>query len=143
MIESGVVVEVKDGLALVRVASQSGCEKCSAAGFCNYMGENTRVVEVVNTVGAQKGDSVEIGVPSKYTMIAALLIFIVPMVLAIAGVIVGIFLFQTEVAQILGGIIGIVAGILLVKLIDIWVRRTGRLRPRILIIKKEIYLKTR
>lgn len=135
MEETGIVVETHGMIAKVSVTAQKGCDRCPGAGFCQYGGSGERIIEVFNPLDARKGDTVKVSVPSKSSIFSAFFVFVMPILLALIGIGTG-GIFKKEVYEIIGGVIGIVVGIVLVKLIDKWMKKSEKFRPRIVEIYK-------
>ena len=131
-------MSINNNFAKVKLNVQQDCQKCLSVGFCNYGGEkNKKIMEAVNSVGAKVGEEVRIYVPSKYSLISAFLIFSLPLLFSLIGVMVGIIVFKEEVSQIVGGIAGIIIGIIIVKLIDIRMGKGSKTKPIVInVIKK-------
>ena len=95
----GTVIEADNNTAKVRVKRVSACgENC---GNCKGMCETTTAVSVVqNTVGAQVGDMVKIESDSVAVLRAAVVLYIVPVVVAIMTAVVayGVNLSDVSVA---------------------------------------------
>lgn len=88
MEKSGLVVKVEDKLAFVSVIRPSECgDKCdSCSGSCNIQ---SMVVQVENTLAAQVGDQVELKMLSANLVRLSFLMYTVPLVAFVIGVVVG------------------------------------------------------
>lgn len=96
----------------VRESACSGdCHKCSGCGSS----QQTMVIPAENPIGAKVGDWVVIEAKSGAVLKAAAMLYIVPLVLFIAGYLVGEHLWQRG---ILVSLAGLVLGLILVKLLD-------------------------
>ena len=104
-----------DGTAQViriRESACSGdCHKCSGCGSS----QQTMVIPAENPIGAKVGDWVVIEAKSGAVLKAAAMLYIVPLVLFIAGYLIGEHLWQRG---ILVSLAGLVLGLILVKLLD-------------------------
>lgn len=137
MEERGRVMAV-DGLrAQIEVVPDEACKHCSARGICNWTGERKKVVLARNEVGAQVGETVVILRSGSSRTVSALLIFGLPALLLLSGVVAGTLLLRTKTgpgpsqdlwAAVLGGV-GLAIGIGIVKLLDMRTSRTGRALP--------------
>ncbi len=115
--------------AEVEVSAKSTCKGCSAAGMCNWTGENKKRVLARNEVGAAAGQRVVIETAERGRALSSLLVFGVPVVLMLAGVLVGGLLLGKDLwAGICSGA-GLVLGLGFVKLFDVAARRSGRSLP--------------
>lgn len=88
MIQRGIVQEVTENGATVAVGGGEGCGACSSRESCmSITGRRpeAKLVTVENTLGASKGDAVELELPVSATMRIIGLTFILPVALLIAG----------------------------------------------------------
>jgi len=129
MRENGRIVSTKNDRAEVEVAARGECEHCTAHGICNWTGTSTRKVLAVNRAGAAAGDMVELETVEGTGAKSNLLVFGIPVVLMLAGVLVGGVLLRKDLwSGILAGV-GLALGFGIVKAIDIAVNRSGRSLP--------------
>lgn len=109
-----------DGTALVihvRESACSGdCHKCSGCGAA----KETMLLKANNPIGAARGDLVRLESASGPVLKAAVVLYLLPMVLFFAGYVVGDVLWQRGA---LVGCLGLAAAIVLVVLYD---RRIGK-----------------
>lgn len=119
-----VVAEVRDGIAVVRVTqAPSSCGRCGEAGGCGKATTGaSRQYELPNAVGAKAGDRVVLSVPGGAVLRAAMLAYLLPAVLAIAGAAAATALVGDGVPALAGALCGLLAGALAM-------RRTGRTGP--------------
>ena len=86
MIESGKIVKTNGDRAVVRIDKKDECSKC---GMCLFpKNANHLDIDAVNSIGAKEGDIVEIDRKEGGKFISALLVFLVPLLLVIASVVV-------------------------------------------------------
>jgi len=129
MRETGKVVSTKNDRAEVEVAARGECEHCTAAGICNWTGTSLRKVLAVNKAGAAAGDVVELETVEGTGAKSNLLVFGIPVLLMLAGVLVGGLAIRKDLwSGILSGV-GLVLGLGIVKAIDVSVNRSGRSLP--------------
>lgn len=136
--EKGVVVEVRGERALVRAVQGSQCAGCGSAAYCHGSG-GEKTVEADNEIGAVAGDSVVMAVPSGVLLRASFRVYILPVVGLLAGagvaqLVVG-RIAGPEAAGMAAGIGGLVGAILSVTVLRIAGKggdRGEELRPRIL-----------
>ncbi len=129
MRENGKVVSTKNDRAEVEVAARGECEHCTAAGICNWTGTSLRKVLAVNKVGAAAGDVVELESVEGTGAKSNLMVFGIPVLLMLAGVLVGGIAVRKDLwSGILAGV-GLVLGSGIVKAIDVSVNRSGRNLP--------------
>ena len=82
----GIVTSVKGGTAQIHFLRGSACAHC---GACLTVGETEMEVTLPNTLGAKEGDRVAVDLSPKRVVQASLLAYAVPLVLLIAGVLIG------------------------------------------------------
>jgi sigma-E factor negative regulatory protein RseC len=103
----------------VRESACSGdCHKCSGCGAA----KQTVILTARNAIGARVGDMVVVSSDSSRVLKAAAVLYMLPLVLFLAGYLVGENLWGRGV---LLGLVGIVLGIALVKLYDRFLAKTG------------------
>ncbi len=97
----GLVTSVTDGTAQIRFLRGSACAHC---GACLSIGDSEMEISLPNTLGAKEGDRVAVDLSPKRVVQASLIAYAVPLVLLIAGVIIG-----SRFADWMGLALGIVA----------------------------------
>ena len=97
----GLVTSVSDGTAQIRFLRGSACAHC---GACLTVGDSEREISLPNTLGAKEGDRVAVDLSPKRVVQASLIAYAVPLVLLIAGVIIG-----SRFADWMGLALGLVA----------------------------------
>lgn len=93
IIENGIVISSKNGIAQVALIKNDNCEECTAKIFCNPSAADDKVLEAIDTIGAKSGDSVKIVVKGKSILVATILLYFVPLILLVAGIVVGTLYF--------------------------------------------------
>jgi len=136
MEEEGFVIEVKGGLAVVRVIEAGGgCASCASGGTCKA-GAEGRVVEAENRAGATPGQRVTLKIESGAFLKASFLVYMVPVIALFLGaglggkfgpaVYPGI---TADVWQALAGVAFLALSILLIRLYDKKVKTSKAFRP--------------
>ena len=82
----GLVTSVSDGTAQIRFLRGSACAHC---GACLTVGDSEMEISLPNTLNAKEGDRVAVDLSPKRVVQASLLAYAVPLVLLIAGVLIG------------------------------------------------------
>ena len=116
--EQGLVIEVIDDVAKIKVGRHSDCSNCGACP-----GNNSVIISANNKVGAKVGQRVVFEVKEVNVLIGAFVVFILPLIAAFIGVLLGRFIgkyigFNINVFQIIGGIIAFLLSMIFVKLFD-------------------------
>jgi len=128
MRERGEVVAVRGGIAVVRMKRSEACAGCRG---CAALAGGEREMEAFNAIGAAAGDRVEgEGSGARYTE-AAFLVFIVPLIAALAGYAAGAAVSGSERTAVLCGAAALIPAFAILRACDRWVGKTGALRPRI------------
>ena len=138
MREYGVVIDVNNGRALIEVTPAEGCGKsCS----CSAVSGNARLrrVEVEAPETARPGSFVTLEVDSRHMLATSAVVFLLPLVLLVAGVIGGNPLLgalgvriDDDLGMILSGGVGFLVGLSVGILISRRGARRGWLMPRII-----------
>lgn len=123
MTEHGLVIDTDNGIARVSVDRSADCAKCNA---CCIGKDRSMIAEVDNTVDAKKGDHVIVEVSDRQAMKAVLLTLGLPLLMLVVGAIVFSSLAQSMGFGDSGEIIGGLAGLILMVLAFIGIRRYDR-----------------
>ncbi|MFZ1730251.1 MAG: SoxR reducing system RseC family protein [Bacteroidota bacterium] len=107
--EDGIVLSASGGRATVAVAFGDTCEECTAKIFCRAGEAKQNTVEVRDPFGVHAGDHVRIVVHGEDMFKAAFLLYGIPLVLILAGILFGSYFFDpgimaTELWSFLVGI---------------------------------------
>lgn len=107
MAEKGQVVEVKDNLAVVKMARTDACAKC---GACKHgMAENEMLIEAINMCKADIGDWVEIDLESRDFLKAMGIMYGIPLICLMFGFVLGYNGFKSiSYNEIIGFFLGVV-----------------------------------
>ncbi len=109
----GLVTSVKDGTAQIRFLRGSACAHC---GACLTVGDSEMEISLPNTLGAKEGDRVAVDLSPKRVVQASLLAYAVPLVLLIAGVLIG-----SKITDWAGLVLGVAAcglGYLILRIVE-------------------------
>ena len=89
--ESGRVVAVSGNTVWVQTIRQSACQSCSARSGCGQRvlaaasGGRANQVQVLNTLNANVGDNVTLGIAEQALLQASLLVYALPLLLMVAA----------------------------------------------------------
>ena len=92
MEEEGSVIKLENGYAIVQTEKGSACSGCGSKASCHAMGgTDGKIMEMsaVNDINAKVGDRVVIAIDSVIMLKSSFLIYIVPLVVMIAGGVMG------------------------------------------------------
>lgn len=129
--EPGLVMSVRGDRAEVQVVPAGGCDHCEAAGVCNWSGKREKTVLALNSIAARPGQRVVLGRTTAAGALSALAVFGLPASLLLAGIIIGSVSGAEYRAAAMGGV-GLLLGVVLVRVIDRAAVRSGRGLPVIL-----------
>jgi len=129
--ETGIVIETSQNKAKVKASRHGDCENC---GVCP--GDNAMVVDVQNPIDAKVGQRVAFEIEEANMLLAAFVVYILPLLAILAGAIgggvLGDNLGQNVLAcQIGGGIIFFAIAVVYMKRYDHAVKKNDRLLPEI------------
>lgn len=111
MEETGLVVDVNGGRVKVELFKKPLCKKC---GLCQNTESNKMYLEIENTLGAKSGDEVVFEIMPSNAGISAL-IYGIPSVFLILGVLLGISVFHSEICGFIIGLVFLIASFILTK----------------------------
>lgn len=123
--EIGVVVEIEGNLAKVRSSRDGGCE-------CH--GDIEMVLTVQNPLSAKPGQRVVFEMPEANVAQVSLIVFVVPLLLTTIGAALG-WLLASNVGldiitdQIIGGILGFIMALFVIKKYDKVLRNSEKMQP--------------
>lgn len=127
MEQLGYVRRIEDNMAEVEVRRISGCG--GGCGSCGGCSTRNIIVKLENNIGAKSGDFVEIRARSNNIIKYALIVYMIPFIMLILGILIGINLFQSmgivnyEALGFLMGTVFLAISFLIVKFIDGSIKR--------------------
>ncbi len=137
-----VVVRIEDGVTYVQSERPSGCGHCSAQGGCasgtlaQIFGTGRTAFAASNGVDARVGESVIIGVEEGALLSSTVAVYLVPLVLLIAGAALGTAVSRPagnpDLYSVIGAVSGLVLGTVWIRLFSATRRTRSRYRPTIL-----------
>ena len=126
MMERGVVSKIKGKRCVIEFDRHAACDSCH---MCAVTPTGKVSVTLINDLGAQKGDYVEVQMGERFVLTAALVVYVIPLVLAGVGLGLG---FLGNVWWALGAALGgVVVGFVLAYLLDKFViRKKKEFQPK-------------
>ncbi len=122
MRKKGWVVTVSGRLATVCFQAKESCKDCDARGLC-HGADSRHLVVVQNNIGANPEDEVYVEQSAGIGFAAAFLLFGLPVVLSVIGLLVGSRWHET--ASLVSGLAGFTLGLLIAKLLNDRLARTS------------------
>lgn len=147
--ENARVIEVRDDVAVVETQRKVACQSCAVNKGCGtgviarVLGNKRFLLEVLNPVQARVGEEVVVGIEDKALVSSSLLAYAMPLVLMIAGGIVGDVFSRpadsggSEGVVILFSLGGFAAGLWLLRRVSRRMASDARYRP-VILSRKEV-----
>ncbi len=117
--EKGIVTKVEQGVAWVNTQSKLVCSSCRVESTCGngilekYLAGKVFISKINNELGAKVGDQVTIGVPKVSVNKASFVLYWLPLVCLFVGAWLGHITGSSEIASIIGCLLGLFFGIAL------------------------------
>ncbi len=120
MREVGIVVDVEDNNAYVKIDRKTACENCKACGL-GTSDEKSIVVQAINNIEAKKGDIVELDLESPDVLLAAFIAYGIPLVSLILGILLSYGIMKlvghnSEVLMLVAGIVFMLISFVIIRL---------------------------
>lgn len=136
MKEEASVVKAAGKIAVVQIEKRPECEGCKICAFKE--GKSRVKVKALNTAGAKAGDRVIVQAEKDNRLLASFIVYIVPLLFAAAGVLVGWLAIGSELWMAVLCLVGLAVGFVAVWAIDKQVARSRGFGMEVVeIIKKE------
>lgn len=116
MKEIATVVKTAGKIAFVQIEKKPECDSCKMCAFRG--GKSTVKVRAYNTAGAKTGDSVFVQAEKDNRLLASFIVYVVPVLFAAAGLLVGSLCFESELYIALLCLAGLLLGFAIVFLCD-------------------------
>lgn len=130
--ETGRVIALQGDQAWVQTIRQSACGSCSARQGCGQRvlasasGGRANQVLVANSLGARVGDEVTVAIAESALLSASLLVYALPLLLFVAGALVGHRLVPgSDAGALTGALLGLGAGFLGSRLLNVRIGDKG------------------
>lgn len=127
--QEGIVLECSGSVAKVKASRHNDCENCGACP-----GNSAMVLQALNPLGAKPGQRVAIEVQQVNMLKAAFVVYVLPLLAVLAGVVAGgvlaEYLGYTGTAfQVGGGIVSFVLSVVYIKYFDTSARTNVKMQP--------------
>jgi sigma-E factor negative regulatory protein RseC len=134
MTETALVVARRSGVLDVVTTASEACARCGACSSGD--GTDMLLRDVADGIGARVGDTVEIEIPDRLRLQAALAIYIVPIAALLLGYLAGFLLgvragIDPDFSGAAGGVLFISAAFFGVRGAERTLARSGRFRPAV------------
>lgn len=128
MRERGKVIETTGLSAKVSLQSSEACKTCSASYLCHPSGKD-RIIEAENSIAANIGDEVFIEISARSGFIALFLLFGLPIILGLTGLLIGAQ--HSDTHSIFYGVAGLALGLIIAKIINNILSKKHKFLPRV------------
>jgi positive regulator of sigma E activity len=133
----GTVVDIQNGLAIVKYSRSDACNTCKLKAFCFQKGGDVTTLTMKNALNAKTGDKIQFEISPQIRILSSFLVFILPVLCMIGSY----FLFKegfsfSENLSILLSLISIVVAFVFVKIIDGQIKKKALIQPKMLAIIK-------
>ncbi|MEJ2622242.1 MAG: SoxR reducing system RseC family protein [Candidatus Thiodiazotropha sp.] len=127
--ETATVVRIDDGYAFVETQKRAACGSCQSQGSCSttvlsgLFKRRYSHLKVLNTVSAKPGEQVVIGLHEQALIKLSMLAYLLPLFSMIVLAIVAQYLidsltaYRGELPQVIGGLLGLIGGFFLLRLL--------------------------
>ncbi|HKL93981.1 MAG TPA: SoxR reducing system RseC family protein [Clostridia bacterium] len=133
MLEIGKITKLKKNSAVVSFDRKSACDSCH---MCATTRGGMKVETLVpNALQANVGDYVEVEMGDKFVLTAAVIVYIIPLLLVGAGI--GIGVLFSETVQIILAAAGLILGFVIAFLLDKVVKKKKGFSPQMVRIASE------
>ncbi len=116
--EQGLVIEVNNDVAKIKVGRHSDCKNCGACP-----GSDSIIISANNKIGAKPGQRVSFEVKEANFLGATFIVFILPLIALFIGVMLGEVIgknmgLSMPMFQVIGGIIALALSIIIIRKVD-------------------------
>lgn len=133
--ENARVIDIVGDFALVEAAGGEACASCAARHACLNLGGSSKRLSIRNSLSARPGDMIEFTVDERGVVLSALIVYLVPILMLLAGIVAGNRLHGSlgldgDAAAALGGIAGVGVSLLMIKCVNPLVKNKVLFTPR-------------
>jgi positive regulator of sigma E activity len=129
----GIVKEIQGTKALVEVCGQGGCQRC---GQC-LGAQRPHMVWAANPPQAQIGERVCVHLSTRLALAGGFLLYILPLILMLAGYSIGSHFFQMQGAGLIGAALGFSLSLALGSVANRALERVGALELTIIKVERK------
>lgn len=97
--EEGIVVSVEGSIASIAVTRNEGCDECHAKIICKPSSGKENMIKAVDNIGVKPGMTVRFEIKGGALLGASFNLYLVPLILVLAGIILGLSLFSGYAAK--------------------------------------------
>jgi positive regulator of sigma E activity len=132
MTGQGIVISIQGNKAHVRVTSRSECSACISHSHCFTGSSNCQEIVVVNDCGADVSDHVVFETHPSRVILSAVVLFLMPIVVMIAGYSIALFFHLSRVWSLIITFFSFIGFFAILKFIDVRLSGGQAFYPRII-----------
>ena len=129
MIRTGRVITIENNRPMVCFDRLDACEKCGAC----YNNKKQTLVRVLGQ--AEIGNIVDVALPDNRILTLSVIMYVIPLLGLILGLLIGNAVLGTEVKTLLAGLAGMAVFFIAVKAIDKWLQNQPKWQPHIISVR--------
>jgi positive regulator of sigma E activity len=132
--EVGKITRIKNGWMIIQLQSGEQCNACASKSACFFAGPASkyRYIKIHRLPVYAEGNTISLGYRESSRIVAALVVFFLPLVLLLAGYFMGNALLAGINGGILGAIVGFMFSIPAIYLLNRWLSHSHLFSPKIL-----------
>jgi len=140
--EEGVVTSATKSIAWIKTTRKTACNNCAAKKNCETLNSKTSMhFEVRNTLNAEEGDRVVVGIQTKSMLFLTFMLYVFPVFLLLIGALTGknlAFIWKTDqnLTSISFGFVLFFAAVFVIKKINNKVAQNWKYKPFLIKILK-------
>ena len=119
--EKGLVINVKDHLAVIQMKRKEACAECRARSCLAGMKKEEMIIEAENECDAKVGDWVIMELRNNSFIKAVLILYGIPMIGLLVGILLGYYVLYQYLPMINREILSFGVGILMTLLVYFWI----------------------
>jgi sigma-E factor negative regulatory protein RseC len=131
--EVGKITRIKNGWMTIQIRSSENCSACASKSACFFAGpsSNYRYIKIHSVSGYKEGNTISLDYRESSKILAAVVVFLIPIVLLLAGYFVGNSLIKGSGGGILGAVSGFLVSIGVIYLLNRILARSRLFLPKV------------
>lgn len=92
--EEGYVKKVENGIAIIKIISQTNCDTCEAKIFCSANNEEEKIAYALDPFGVKPGDRVRIEAKGTKVLKFVFFLYGIPLIIFLVSIFIGFVIFK-------------------------------------------------
>ena len=131
----GTVVDIQNGLAIVKYSRSDACNTCKLKAFCFQKGGDVTTLTMKNELNVKLGDKIQFEISPQIRILSSFLVFILPIIFMIGSY----FLCKSairlsESISIIVSLVSIAVAFIVVKIIDGQIKKNAMIQPKMVAV---------